>query len=61
MKRLRNVDVSLVNTEFWVGKSRHSLQPFVVEFDICLVWELLFLPSDAQTAPNLPSLKCAKW
>ena len=36
---------------------RHSLQLFVVEFDTCLFWELLLLPSNAQTAPNLPSLR----
>ena len=36
---------------------RHSLQLFVVEFDTCLVWELLLLPSHVQTAPNLPSLR----
>ena len=35
---------------------RHSLQLFVVEFDPCLVWELLLLPSNAQTAPNSPTL-----
>ena len=35
----------------------HSVQLFVVEFDTCLVWELLLLPSNAQTAPDLPSLK----
>ena len=39
----------------------HSLQLFVVEFDTCLVWEFLLLPFDAQTAPNLPSLKGARW
>ena len=38
---------------------RHSLQLFVVEFDTCLVWELLLLllPSKAQTASHLPSLQ----
>ena len=36
---------------------RHSLQLFVVVFNICLVWELLLLPSDAQAAPNLSSLR----
>ena len=30
----------------------NSLQLFVVEFDTYLVWELLLLPSNAQTAPN---------
>ena len=33
----------------------NSLQLYVVECDTCLVWELL--PFNAQTAPNLPSLK----
>ena len=37
---------------------RHSLQLFVVETDKCLVWELLFLPSNA---PNLPSLMGNRW
>ena len=40
---------------------RHSLQLLVVEFDTCLVWELLLLPSYAQTALNLPTLKGARW
>ena len=39
----------------------NSLQLFVVEFDTCLVWELLSLPSNAQTAPDLPSLKGNRW
>ena len=48
-------------TYFWLNvNERHSLQLFVVEFDTCLVWELLLLPSNAQTAPNLPSLKGAR-
>ena len=34
----------------------HSLLLFVVDFDTCLVWELLLLPSNAQSAPNFPSL-----
>ena len=33
-----------------------SLQLFVVEFDTCLVWELLLLTSKTQTASNFPSL-----
>ena len=41
--------------------STNSLQLFFVEFDTCLVWELLLLPSNAPTAPNLPSLKGARW
>ena len=41
----------------WYGNSTNSLQLFVVEFDTCLVWELLLLPSNAQIAPNLSSLK----
>ena len=32
-----------------------------MKFDTCLVWELLLLPSNAQTAPNLPSLKGNRW
>ena len=33
----------------------NSLQLFVVDFDTCLVWELLLLPSNALTAPNWPT------
>ena len=29
----------------------------VLVLDTCLVWEMLVLPSDAQTAPSLPSLR----
>ena len=52
----------VLDTIYSVNKSklvnqRHSLQLFVVEFDTCLVWELLLLPSNAQIAPNLSSLK----
>ena len=36
---------------------RHSLTLFLVEFDTCLVWELMLLPSNAQTAPNLLPLR----
>ena len=39
------------------GNQRHSLQLFVVEFDTCLVWASPLLPSNAQTASNLPSLR----
>ena len=45
--------------QFHVNNQRHSLWLFVV--NSCLVWELLFLPSNAQTAPNSPSLKGARW
>ena len=38
------------------GMGRCSLQ-ILAEFDTCLVWELLLLPSNALTVTNLPSLK----
>ena len=41
------------------GTNSHLL--FVVDFDTRLVWELLLLPSNAQNAPNLPSLKGNRW
>ena len=34
-----------------VTNDTHSVQLFVVEFDTCLFWELLLLPSNAQTWP----------
>ena len=43
------------------NQRRTSFQQFVVEFDTCLVWELLLLPSNAQTALNFPSLKGARY
>ena len=48
--------VSRDNMASYLNQS-HSLQLFVVEFDTCLVWELLLLPSNGQTALNMPSLK----
>ena len=53
--------ISLMRPSSSSHNQRHSLQLFVVEFDTCLVWELLLLPSNAQTVPNLPSLKGNRW
>ena len=39
------------------ANGRRSFQLFVVKFDTHLVCELLLLTSNAQTAPNLPSLR----
>ena len=55
-----NADPDSIETAISIsGNQRYSLQLFAVEFDTCLVWELLLLPSNAQTAPNSPFLKGA--
>ena len=43
------------------SNQRHSLQLLVVEFDTCLLWDLMWLPSNAQTAPHSPSFKGPRW
>ena len=48
-------------TEGPLHNGMNSLQLFVVDFDEYLVWEMLVLPSNAQSAPNLPSLKGNRW
>ena len=40
-----------------VVNGKYSFQLFVVVLDTCLVWEMLVLPSDAQAASSLPSLR----
>ena len=40
-----------------VVNGKYSFQLFVVVLDTRLVWEMLILPSDAQAASSLPSLR----
>ena len=43
------------------GMARIHFSCLLADFDTCLVRELLLLPSNAQIAPSLPSLKGNRW
>ena len=41
----------------FIGTMTHSFQLFVVLFDMCLVWEMLMLPSNAPCYSKLALLE----
>ena len=61
MRNLYSTLGSCESYQKYCCNQRHSLQLFVLEFDTCLVWELLLLPPNALTAPSLRGTRWRHW